>query len=93
MPKDHIPFFVFENKVKVEVLFHTLRVIKFRPKQVMGEIFHRDALLVKVTCLGRNEDFALLLLSSLCEDTRVAAQLILVGEILQLGEKHLEYLF
>lgn len=60
---------------------------------MMRGIFDRDALLVKVTCLGSNEDFALLLLSSLSKDTRVATQLILMGDILQLGEKHLEYLF
>jgi len=50
----------------------------------MRRIFHRDALLVKFTCLGSDEDFALLLLSSLSEDTRVAAQLILVGDTIQL---------
>ena len=56
-------------------------------------IWQRDSLPVKVTCLGRNEYFAFFLLSSLCEDTRVAAQLISVGDIVQLREKHLEYLF
>ena len=59
----------------------------------MRVIFHRDGLLVKVACLGRNEYFALFLLSSLCEDTRVATQLIPVGDIVQMREEQLEYLF
>ena len=58
----------------------------------MRVIVHRDGLLVKVTCLGCNEYFALFLLGPLCEDTRVAAQLISVGYILQLREKQLKYI-
>ncbi len=52
-------------------------------------IFHGDGFLVKVTSLSRNEDVALLLLSSLSKDTRVTAQLIPVGDSLKLREKYL----
>ena len=58
----------------------------------MRVIVHWDGLLVKVTCLRRNEHSALFLLGPLSEDARVAAQLISVGYILQLREKQLKYI-